>query len=798
VGSERDIAGDRTILDGQESTLTSAGSKPPPADLHRSGELAPTTLADRYHLIGLLGSGGMGTVYRARDTQLEEIVALKVLRKDLADTPRMIERFRREVKLARRVTHKNVARTFDIGEDRGDWFLTMEYIEGEPLSSLLRGGPLAPARSIAIARDLCDALAASHDAGVVHGDLKPENVICARSGRTVVTDFGIARAFSMDATDTRTAQIAGTPAYMAPEQVEGNVELDGRADIYALGCMLFRLFTGQLPWTGSSFIVVAAARLLRPPPDPLEIAKDLSPAIAKIIVKSLARDREDRWANANELARALDDAAPATSTSVRRAPIVDLSALAATKALAVLPLANEGPEADAYLAAGLGEELIDLLSAVPRLRVRPRGATGKIDPHADPREAGRALGVDAVIAGSVVRAGDAVRARLRLVTVADGFQLWAQRFERPAANVLALADEAAGEIAKVFVSEKIGDAREQPTDPMALDLYLRGRYVYARSFWDTPAAIAQLEAAHERAPRDPRIGATYALALLRAQAMGQVQNVAPQACSIAESILARGPNAEAHVVLAIKHLEEGETRSACVELAKALEIDPWSPDALDWKGRVLLEAGRPAEALAILRHAREVDPSLAIVDGSVARAYAFLGEWDAADEVCKRSDAEAGIRWTVRARTATWRRDRAFTDQLLEELARETGLSDAHRMRAARILTIASKGVVTELDEAALEAILPRSQVPRRKAFATQIRIELMICGGQPERARSFLPDLEECAFFDLTWLDRCPLLEPLRGAPELAAIRRQTEARAKRALEALDVKQTTASAPRR
>src|SRR5437763_139716 len=134
-----------------------------------SSLLAPTTLANRYHLLGLLGSGGMGTVYRARDTQLDEIVALKVVKTDLADEPKMIERFRREVKLARRVTHKNVARTFDIGEDDGNWFLTMEYVDGDPLSALVRAGTLPAARSIAIARDLCEGLAASHDAGVVHG-----------------------------------------------------------------------------------------------------------------------------------------------------------------------------------------------------------------------------------------------------------------------------------------------------------------------------------------------------------------------------------------------------------------------------------------------------------------------------------------------------------------------------------------------------------------------------------------------------------------------------------------------------
>ncbi|HEY8076975.1 MAG TPA: protein kinase [Labilithrix sp.] len=746
-----------------------------------SSELEVTTLASRYHLLGLLGSGGMGTVYRARDAELDEIVALKVLRSDIADT-RMVERFRREVKLARRVTHKNVARTYDIGEDAGVWFLTMEYIDGDPLSAALRAGPIDMERSIAVARDLCDGLAASHDAGVVHGDLKPENVICTSRG-AVITDFGIARALATEPSDSRTGNLAGTPAYMAPEQVEGTADLDGRADLYALGCILFRLFTGQLPWVGKSYVAVAAARLLKAPPDPRSIAPDLPGPLAEIVLKCLAKEREGRWRDARELDDAIASVTTGCHPHAHRTPI----AIAATKTVAVLPLANEGSADDAYIAASVGDELADLLSAVPRLRVRPRAAT-RSHGTTDPREAGRALGVDAVVTGSVGRHGDALRAKLRVVAVADGYQLWAQRFEEARANVLTLADDAATAIARVLVSEKVEAAREAPTDPAALDLYLRGRYVYARSFHEADEAIALLGEAHARAPNDGRIGGAYALALLRQEALfGTEPRALDRIRSLADALLGSSPSAEAHVARSVVHFEEGEMRSAALELTRALALDPRSADALERQGRFYLEGRRVAESIELFRRAREAEPQMSVVDASIARAHIFLGDWDLADEILAKSDAATALRWLSRARFALWRRDGAHAKALLAELERAADLDDASRTRAFALLRAAAGGSTKESDFLLLADALPRSNVPRRKAFREQIRAEVFVATGHVDRAREALGELADSAFFDLTWLDQCPLLESLRGVPELAALRRQTEPRVARALEVFD-----------
>ena len=231
---------------GQSIAVVFSGGGTTPGSLVASG---PVRIAGRYEVLSLLGSGGMGTVYRARDVELDELVALKVLRRDLVDSPGMLARFRQEAKLARRVTHRNVARTFDIGEHEGEKFLTMEFVDGEALSSVIaRRGRLPLAEVLHIVKEVCAGMSAAHSAGVVHRDLKPDNVLVARDKRVVVTDFGIAHAAAGAAGGAKTlGGIVGTPAYMAPEQVEAAAEVDARADLYALGAMIYELVTGKCP-----------------------------------------------------------------------------------------------------------------------------------------------------------------------------------------------------------------------------------------------------------------------------------------------------------------------------------------------------------------------------------------------------------------------------------------------------------------------------------------------------------------------------------------------------------------------
>jgi TolB-like protein len=273
--------------------------------------------AGRYQIEREVGRGGMGTVYRAVDVMVGDVVALKVLDATVTGTSDQMEWFRREVRLARRITHPNVARTHDMGEQGGTHYITMEYVEGTTLQELLRARDgevgedgrrkrqaLEPARAARVGLAVCEGLAAAHAAGVVHRDLKPANVLIERSGRVVLTDFGIARALSDEGAGARTQGVVGTPLYMAPEQLAG-LPVDVRADLYAIGLILFEMLTGTLPFAGQTPIAAALARLTQPPPDPRAVHPGLPEPLAELILQCMAQQPEGRPASATEVAERL-------------------------------------------------------------------------------------------------------------------------------------------------------------------------------------------------------------------------------------------------------------------------------------------------------------------------------------------------------------------------------------------------------------------------------------------------------------------------------------------------------------
>jgi TolB-like protein/Tfp pilus assembly protein PilF/predicted Ser/Thr protein kinase len=765
-----------------------------------------TTLAGRYDLLGFLGSGGMGTVYHARDRELDELVAIKVLKRDIAQSPRDLERFRREVKLARKVTHRNVVRTFDIGHDGTDRFLTMEYVEGSPLSALLHSNARWPAdRVVALATELCDGLRASHDAGVLHGDLKPQNVIMRRGERPVITDFGIARALvqgSEGDDESTEGTLIGTPTYMAPEQVEGARDLDARADVYALGCMLFRALTGYAPWKGSSAVATAVMRLVHPPPDARTVVADVPAPLAEAVLRCMARARDARFASMDALLDALRAITPTAVTSAPTSPaasssepsassVADRPALVgaggrASRAVAVLAIGDDGADESAYLARAVGDEVVELLAVVPRLRV-VAGRAPPNDSELGARDAGRALGADVVISGDLTRAGDLVRVTLRAVTVEDGFRLWTHAFSSPVAEIVLRTRDAAASVAKIFVPDDIAIAMRALPDAAALDLYLRGRHLYATSYFDTDGAIAALGEAHRRAPSDGRIAAAYGLALMRKNMLDASSRADTDlAQRLAHGALERVPGlAAAHVILALVHYDEGEHRSTAVELRKALESEPGNPDALDLLGNLLLEGGRPTQAIEMLRMASAADPARETIDATLARAYELLGDSQTADELLgglQPPTRDVTRVWLSRARFTLWRHDVVAAERWLANLA--TFPSSIARSRAERYLQLVRTGVdAPEPGDADADVLSP---IARRAAFVAQVKIELFLARHEVAKAEERLGELMTYPFFDLTWLDRCPLLAPLRQTMTFAVLRRATAARVERALEAL------------
>jgi TolB-like protein len=755
-------------------------------------------LAGRYELLSLIGVGGMGAVYRARDVELDEIVALKMLRSELMAEANHLLRFRQEVKLARKVTHRNVARTFDIGEHGGKKFLTMEFIEGESLAArLARTGPLPMAEMVEVVDAVCAGLTAAHAVGVVHRDLKPDNVLIALDGRVVITDFGIARAaIGAGGSAVKTMGMPlGTPAYMAPEQVEGSADIDARTDIYALGAMLFELLTGDRAWDGDSAFAVAAKRLVCNPPDPRVKRPELPDAMARLVIKCMAKNREDRFTSTAEVARVLAGLtlpAPAAKPPPANAKMSPTEATqAGVKTVAVLPFRNGSAKEDDYLAEGLTDDLIDALSMTQGLKVRPRGLVAAwkgLD--RDPREIGAQLGVEVVVEGSVRRAGERLRVNARVISVADGFQLWAQRFDRAAGDVLAVGEETARAVAVALTVRPGSTSGDAPTDPLAIDLYLRARHEYHKHWGDNiTLAIDLFRQALARSPDNALILAGYSMALMRSFALNtSADHLADQGMNAARRAQALAPHlGEPSVAMAIYHRNIGDPVSAAREARQAIVKAPSLADAYDIQGNLLIEVGAPDEGILTLRTALTCDPRLIPCRFDMGRAYALLGQHKASEEAFGPEPQDKGLGtlyWVNRCRIAMWFGNIDDARRWLPQLDVPGTFGGVLTMLK---LTLGQSLHDQELDFLNLLA-LPSGLSLRRRVFFNQIRTEVASRTSNPDGALSALAAADAAGLFDITWLDRCPLLAPLRTDRRFEEVRAHVADRAAKVRDALGV----------
>jgi eukaryotic-like serine/threonine-protein kinase len=738
-------------------------------------------IAGRYEVQGFIGGGAMGTVYRARDRELDEIIALKVLKKELAGAHGMLERFRREVKLARRVTHRNVARMFDIGEDKGDRFLTMELIDGESLSRRLARHGRLPFREVAaITRDICAGLAVAHEAGVLHRDLKPDNVIVAKDGRAVITDFGIARAVAEGEAKTAVGSFVGTPLYMAPEQVEGMAELDARADLYALGAMMYELLTGEAAWQRPTIVAVAAARLLSPPPDPRAKLPDLPDDLGALVVQLMARQRDDRPKSAGDVVQALSAYESAHVPIPTEAPRADGDR---RKRLAVMPL--DVSEEDLWVAYALIDELKGVLQRADGMALRdipPSAPT--VRSVADARELGRTIDADGVVTGTARRKDDTLRVTLRLVTVEDGFQLWAQSFAFTATDVGRVADQAATGIAAAFTSHAVV-ARRATVNPAVEERYLKGRYLLHHgvgAFRDRSVEI--LREAYELAPDDARVAGGYAMALARAyRAESKESTVGDEAKRIAlRALELDATRPEGRVALGTMYLADGEGEKAAVEIASALRVAPSSVYAIETMGRLLAEAGAAKEGL------RLIDIALSKEDISIARhmrirTTVLLGDWD--DLVERMSELAWGAGGALASallfiRFFLWTEDPAIAKSIAQSVTHLTLGPEV--MKTLRMI---AESAGSEESRAAVRVALGAaiSGMPRRaargRALIAQLQAESAFYSKDEAAGLAALREADEEKLFDLIWLDRCHLFDGVREHPDFKAVRASVADRA-------------------
>jgi eukaryotic-like serine/threonine-protein kinase len=731
---------------------TKAASAPPPAS--ERSEAPPTLLADRYTIIGLLGMGGMGRVYRAHDKKLDEVVALKMLRRELVGQADMLERFRQEVKLARKVTSPHVVRTFDLGEHGDDVFLTMEYVEGHSLAQRIDKGALGPEEVLRVARAVSAGIAAAHATGVLHRDLKPDNVLVAKTGRIAITDFGIARASSTSPLATAD-RFVGTPAYMAPEQVQGAATIGPAADVYAFGTILFEMLTGRRAFAGNEALAVALARVTEAPPDPRAV-QPVPDALAELTLRCLARVPADRYPDGAALEAALAALGPLTPVpgSVYVAPIVpDRS----SRLVAILPLRASAELAE--VAEGLSEEIVDALSMSRGLRVRPLSALRGRRTDAEARALGAELGVDIVVEGSVRKRGDRVRITARAISVSDDFQLWASHVDAAADGLLAASDDLVRAIARALTVELSLPARPA-LDGRIAEVYLQSK-AHLRAGWiegDIAQVIAKLEPLLAEAPNDAAIVATLAMALARSGFFGDASSLS-RVRPLAERAVALAPSSgEAWLALGFSSLYNGAAADAARAFARAVRNAPGFAMAQALLGSMLLEAGDLDASIAHLEAAVSIEPSM-LQRTDLARAYAYAGRHDEATRLLRREPRHQFTEYLI-ARLELWR-----GEHYSFELKNTNNMSSLQFQMAEISVRSYARGAFSDEDLVAYEKLL--LQAPGRwRATQAQFLAEFLAYMRKTDDALRIIALAVDAGLHDALWVDRCPLLEPLHDHP--------------------------------
>jgi serine/threonine-protein kinase len=573
-----------------------------------------TALADRYTIERELGSGGMATVYLAEDLKHHRKVAIKVLRPELAASIGA-GRFLREIRITANLNHPHILPLLDSGAAEGSLYYVMPLVEGESLRDRLnRELELPVDDAVKIALEVADALGYAHAHNVIHRDVKPENIML-EAGHAVVADFGIARAVSeaggVRLTDTGIA--IGTPAYLSPEQASGDQELDGRSDLYSLGCVLYEMLVGEPPFTGPNVQTVIAKKMSQTPADVTSIRDSVPAYVGQVVTTLLARTKVDRYATGAVLVEA-----------IRSGEVGAKVQPADFRSVAVLPFANLSADPDnEYFSDGITEEIINALSRFPDLHVVARTSAfafkGKSE---DLRAVGDKLNVSKVLEGSVRREGDRLRITAQLVNVADGYHLWSERYDREVHDVFAIQDEIATAISdrlRVTLSDAAVSAVKPATSKVdAYDLYLRGRYEWSRRGQGLVKALESFQKALELDPAfalaHAGVGESYVLfafyGMMRPKdAVPEAKRAAHRAMELDASLAAP------HAVLAFaSYLSDWDWNSAEYHFSKAHELEPHYLPALYWesgyRSLVAMNIGRSSidAALESASKATKLDP----------------------------------------------------------------------------------------------------------------------------------------------------------------------------------------------
>jgi len=632
-----------------------------------------------YTILEKLGEGGMGVVYKAEDTKLKRVVALKFLPHQLAASDQDKARFHQEAQSASALNHPNVCTIYDIQDFDGQTFIVMEFVEGKTLREAKYA--ISMKQAVDIAAQIAEGLAAAHERGIIHRDIKTDNIMLRPDGRIQIMDFGLAKLQGVSLL-TQAGGTVGTTAYMSPEQVQG-FEADHRSDIFALGVVMYELLAWQLPFNGSHEAAVMYEIVNIDPPPIQAVKPGVEPDIERIVTKCLEKERENRYQSAREVAIDLkrfkrDSEGKPPNSSVhalppkpgRRRPAWTTVAIAAFVALcvgsaafwlwnrdrgdaldslAVLPFENAGGDQNTeYLSDGITESIINSLTKIPALRVVPRSTVFRFK-GADPQEAGLKLKVHAVLAGRITRQGDDLSVQVDLVDVEKQSQLWGQQYRRSGKDLLALQDEITNEVSnrlRLGVSGEVKkDVAKRYTDNLdAYKFYLQGRY-----YWNKRRALEiqkAIECFNQAIDLDPAYALAYVgladcYAVLEQYAGIPGKETFPKAIAAASRALEIDNSlAEAHTTLAFANAGMWNWAKAEQEFKLSISLNPNYPTTYHWYYILLRTLGRNEEALKAIKRAQALDPLSPIIGLNVAMASFAQGKYE---EAIQEMDAVLAI-----------------------------------------------------------------------------------------------------------------------------------------------------------
>jgi eukaryotic-like serine/threonine-protein kinase len=775
-----------------------------------------------YTIVSLLARGGMGDVYRATDERLRRDVALKVLTSARSGEARRVERFMHEARVTASLDHPNVVRVFDVGRFEDRAWLVAELLEGETLRARITRGPMPPEDVLRIGKEIAQGLAAAHAAGLVHRDLKPENIFLTRSGATKILDFGIAKLVQDERIrggfSTATGILLGTAGYIAPEQIRG-LPVDGRADLFAFGSVLFEMLTGERAFGREHLVESLHAVLHDPPSGALERRTDVPGALAAIVRRLLEKTPTARFQSAEEVTQALENVDPtavASARAVRRAlwaaaavlviavggaslmtgrdettsPVIAAAVQPQAAAerslkLAIMPFRSTPPaENETPLELGLAEVLISRLGQLSNIQVLPLSATRRL-PGDDPVEAARTLGADRVLSLTLQRDEDRVRAIPRL-TSAAGELVWTTTVDTDAKSVFSIQDIVVGKLVeelapKLSAVEKTKLARPGTRSNEAWEAYLRGRAAVLNV---TGEGLTSAQDAFEEALRlDPRyadawagLGSTYkrmhiTAGTARTEALTKAKAAAERALEIDPA------HAEALSVLGtVASWYERDYTKAERLLRRSLELQPSSADAQIYLAHLYSSLGRHDEALAEIRRARAFDPTWSLPRAHEGHVLILGGRYE---DALRHLDESAKVDprfWPTRsmklmALIELGRYDEAVREaDAVETLLRSSGSQPKAWMFAGlKGYALARAGRLAEAKE-----LLDLIQRERAGGHDVAEALILHAMGRDQEaiaRIRHTIDDRDMSA----TFLGMHPWWDSLRNVPEFRDLLRQT-----------------------